>query len=277
MQIIETNLSFGAMSTRKSTKRIILHHAEATSCTAEQIHQWHKARGWSGAGYHFLVRKDGNVYRLRPEGKVGAHASGNNSDSIGICFEGSYMKETMGDAQIQAGHELIEYLMTRYGNLSVIKHKDVCNTDCPGTNFPFDSIVSGIAGTMATRNAASTATVETASGLTVDGKIGPATVKALQAKLGTAVDGRISGQYAKYKKYWTSIVGTACYWSNGTSEAVKALQNWADCVVDGILGQNTAKAVQSALIALGYDCGSTGVDGYFGINSAKALQRWLND
>lgn len=38
MNIIETNLEFGALSTRKSTKRAILHHAEASKCTAEDIH-----------------------------------------------------------------------------------------------------------------------------------------------------------------------------------------------------------------------------------------------
>ena len=62
------------------------------------------------------MRKDGTVYRLRPEGKIGAHASGSNSDSIGICFEGSYMTETMPQAQINAGKELVAYLKQIYGN-----------------------------------------------------------------------------------------------------------------------------------------------------------------
>ena len=45
MNIIETNLKFGALSTRKSTKRAILHHAEASKCTAEDIHRWHLQNG----------------------------------------------------------------------------------------------------------------------------------------------------------------------------------------------------------------------------------------
>ena len=95
MKINETSLKFGSLSKRGSTSRIILHHAEATSCTPEQIHQWHLANGWSGAGYHFLVRKDGTVWRLRPEWAVGAHAQGANSDSLGVCFEGRYQTEEM--------------------------------------------------------------------------------------------------------------------------------------------------------------------------------------
>ena len=150
MNIIETNLSFSAMTNRSKTTRIILHHAEASSCTAEQIHQWHKNNGWSGAGYHFLVRKDGKVYRLRPENKVGAHASGSNSDSIGVCFEGKYMTETMPAAQKNAGKELVSYLKSKYGISKVQKHSDVCSTDCPGKNFPFNEIVAG--GTTVTTN-----------------------------------------------------------------------------------------------------------------------------
>ena len=50
MNIIETNLKFGALSNRKSTTRAILHHAEASKCTAEDIHRWHLQNGWSGAG-----------------------------------------------------------------------------------------------------------------------------------------------------------------------------------------------------------------------------------
>lgn len=143
MKIIETNLQFKAMSTRKTTTRIILHHAEATKCFAEDIHRWHLANGWSGAGYHFLVRKDGSIYRLRPEDKVGAHAGGSNSDSIGICFEGKYQEETMPEAQIKAGQELVAYLKQKYGISKVQKHSDVCNTSCPGKNFPFDEIANG--------------------------------------------------------------------------------------------------------------------------------------
>lgn len=152
MNIIETNLKFkNNMTNRSATKRIILHHAEASKCTAEDIHRWHLNNGWAGAGYHFLVRKDGSVYRLRPENKVGAHAQGANSNSIGICFEGAYMTETMPQAQINAGKELVAYLKNKYGISKVQAHRDVCSTSCPGTNFPFSQIA----------NAASTSTPAT--------------------------------------------------------------------------------------------------------------------
>ena len=140
MEIIETNLEFKDMSTRKATQRIILHHADAKNCSAEDIHRWHLNNGWSGAGYHFLVRKEGKVYRLRPEDKVGAHAYGSNYNSIGVCFEGNYMEEDMPEVQKQAGKELVVYLKNKYKISTVQKHKDVCATSCPGDKFPFDEI-----------------------------------------------------------------------------------------------------------------------------------------
>lgn len=140
MNIIETNLEFKDMSTRKSTERIILHHADAKNCSAEDIQRWHLNNGWAGAGYHFLVRKDGKVYRLRPEDKVGAHAYGANYDSLGICFEGNFMEEDMPAEQIKAGQELVAYLKNKYNITTVQRHKDVCSTNCPGDKFPFDEI-----------------------------------------------------------------------------------------------------------------------------------------
>lgn len=143
MNIVETNLKFGSLGKRSKTTRIILHNADAKKCSAQDIHRWHKERGWAGMGYHFLVRKDGTIERGRPENTVGAHATGCNSDSIGICFEGAFMMERMGQAQISAGKELIAYLKNKYGISKVQKHKEVNPTNCPGDNFPFDAIVNG--------------------------------------------------------------------------------------------------------------------------------------
>lgn len=142
MNIIETNLKFSSLSVRSKTNRIIIHNADAKKCSAQDIHRWHKERGWAGIGYHFLVRKDGTIERGRPENTIGAHASGCNSDSIGVCFEGAFMTERMGQTQINAGRELISYLKNKYGITKIQRHKDVNPTNCPGDNFPFDAVVS---------------------------------------------------------------------------------------------------------------------------------------
>ena len=144
MQIIETTYKWaGTLARRSATRRIILHHAAAVTCTPQQVHQWHLANGWSGIGYHFFVRKDGSVYRGRPEDTVGAHAGNNNYDSIGVCFEGSFDREEMPAAQKQAGMELVAYLKQKYGISTVQRHSDVNATGCPGGHFPFEAIAYG--------------------------------------------------------------------------------------------------------------------------------------
>lgn len=145
MNIIETNLEFNGLTKRNSTNRIILHNSGVSVLqSVEVIHNYHKnSLGWAGIGYHFYVRKDGSVYRGRPEDTVGAHAYGSNSDSIGICFEGNFDEETMPEAQKRAGIELIAYLKEKYGISLVQGHRDVCNTSCPGKNFPFEEITKG--------------------------------------------------------------------------------------------------------------------------------------
>ena len=142
MNIIETYLSFGTMSKRASTYRIVLHHA-AMNGSVEDIHRVHKNKGWAGIGYHFYVRKDGSIYRGRPEYAIGAHASGSNYNSLGICAEGNFENESMSDAQKNSIIELVNYLKSKYGISVVQRHRDVGSTACPGKNYPYSAIVNG--------------------------------------------------------------------------------------------------------------------------------------
>lgn len=144
MQIIESKLEFkNPPQKRLTTTKIVIHHADATTCNAHMIHQWHLARGWSGMGYHFLVRKEGGIVETgRPINTIGAHCTGQNNDSIGICFEGDFDRETMTNEQLQTGRELIAYLREIYGqNIRIVRHKDLMATDCPGKNFPFEELI----------------------------------------------------------------------------------------------------------------------------------------
>lgn len=141
MNIHDANLKRnGNWSYRSSTSEIILHHAEASRASVEDVNSWHIERGWAGIGYHYYVRKDGTIWRDRPEWAVGAHAVGHNDKSIGICCEGAYMTETMPAAQLSALKGLICDIMSRYGNLELLRHKDVNSTDCPGVNFPWAEV-----------------------------------------------------------------------------------------------------------------------------------------
>lgn len=141
MKIIETSLYHPNNFTRRSkTDMVVVHHAAARSASVEDINQWHLGNGWNGIGYHYFVRKDGSVYRGRPEWAVGSHAIGSNDRSIGVCCEGDYMVETMPAAQLAVVKALLRDIMGRWGKLRLVRHKDVCSTDCPGDLFPWSEM-----------------------------------------------------------------------------------------------------------------------------------------
>ena len=136
MNIIDVGLKFKSLSYGNKPNKLVLHHAEASKCTVQDIHSWHLNNGWSGIGYHYFIRKDGSIYKGRPDGAIGAHCQGSNTNTLGICFEGNYMKETMPTAEYNAGIDLIKYLIGKYGNLPIYGHKELLATECPGANFP---------------------------------------------------------------------------------------------------------------------------------------------
>ena len=264
MNIIETNLEFKDMSTRKSTERIILHHADAKNCSAEDIHRWHLNNGWSGAGYHFLVRKDGKIYRLRPEDKVGAHAYGSNYNSLGVCFEGNFMEEDMSEAQKEAGKELVAYLKNKYNITTVQAHRDVCATSCPGDKFPFDEISN------------SEANNEVIPQLQKD------TQKGNVARIQSTLNDR----------YGLNIAVDNIYGNETKRALVKGLQTelnkqfGSKIAVDGIFGTNTYNAcinvrkgaegnitylIQAMLVCHSFDIDA---DGIFGIATESAVKEF---
>ena len=69
-------------------------HCSATRPTqvagVKEIRAWHKKKGWSDIGYHFVVRRDGTIEKGRDESIKGAHCAAKNGNvaSIGICMVG---------------------------------------------------------------------------------------------------------------------------------------------------------------------------------------------
>lgn len=218
MEIIDVTYRWnGILTKRTATRRIILHHAAALHCTPQQVHLWHLGNGWVGIGYHFFVDKSGRIYRGRPEDTVGAHAGNHNGDSIGICFEGSFDREVMNDAQREAGAALVAYLKEKYRISQVQRHSDVNATGCPGDNFPFNEIASGEAPVPSPNDATLTLP------LLQQGSKRSA-VRAAQSLLnGFGFNaGKVDG-----------LFGSA------TARAVKRFQNGHGLAADGIIGRDT--------------------------------------
>lgn len=270
MNIIETNLQFkGNMEVRKTTNIIVLHHAAASTCDAKTIHAWHLNRGFSGIGYHFLVRKNGTIERGRAENLVGAHVAGHNRGSIGICFEGNFETETMGEAQKNAGEELVEYLKQKYSISIVVRHKDLADTACPGKNFPFEEILQGVKTETKQPEQVEQKKQECNNKLVEDGYWGKGTTKRAQEVFGTPVDGIITGQLKSCAKYFPGIIPVS--YDGGGSALVRAMQKWLQITEDGYIGQQFVLALQHKM--------GTVADGVLSKPSSciKAFQHWLNN
>ena len=75
----------------RKINKIIVHCSatpEGRNVSAATIDKWHKERGWSGIGYHYVVKLDGSIEYGRMVDKVGDHCKGHNKSSIGICYIG---------------------------------------------------------------------------------------------------------------------------------------------------------------------------------------------
>ena len=140
MQITETNLKFkNRLALRRSTNRVIVHHSASSDVSAATIHGWHLNQSWSGIGYHFVIRRNGNIERGRELSAIGSHSGPKgNGDSVGVCLTGNFEIDKPTAAQINSLVWLItRYLEPRYGSLQVVGHSDVMATACPGKNFPW--------------------------------------------------------------------------------------------------------------------------------------------
>ena len=118
---------------------------EGRDVSAAEIDQWHKARGWSGIGYHKVVRLDGTIENGRDpdhdgdvEEHVGAHTRGHNARSLAVVYAGGLdkdgnPKDTRTPAQKDALLNVVEDWMREFdltpGNVK--GHYEFANKACP--------------------------------------------------------------------------------------------------------------------------------------------------
>jgi N-acetyl-anhydromuramyl-L-alanine amidase AmpD len=138
---IDYDLDFTNLSERDVTNFIVIHHtggAAGDDFSAEEIHQMHLNNGWAGAGYHFIIRKNGNIEIGRPVWAIGSHAYGFNAQSIGIHIGGNFEEEEPTAAQIESTAMLIAELCVEYDlpidRDHVLGHYQLNATACPGKN-----------------------------------------------------------------------------------------------------------------------------------------------
>lgn len=125
----------------REIKYIVIHCSatkEGQEFHVSDIDRWHKAQGWASVGYHWIITLDGKVEKGRDESMVGAHVSGYNSNSIGICYIGGLdkdgkSKDTRTDKQKAALWTLLVELIKKYPKAVIKGHRDFPNVkkSCP--------------------------------------------------------------------------------------------------------------------------------------------------
>jgi len=73
---------------------------------------------------HFLVDRDGTIYRLMPATKMGRHVIGLNHTAIGVENVGGTPGTPLTQAQLEANIWLVRYLKTKYDIEYVIGHHE---------------------------------------------------------------------------------------------------------------------------------------------------------
>tara|TARA_B000000441_G_scaffold131817_1_gene117051 strand:- start:775 stop:2331 length:1557 start_codon:yes stop_codon:yes gene_type:complete len=91
----EEELEAEFRSTTREITEVVLHWSATflnQDWGSEELHEIHTQRGFSGIGYHYVIRKDGRLQRGRPVDVIGSHAkdNGHNKYSIGVCLIGGY-------------------------------------------------------------------------------------------------------------------------------------------------------------------------------------------
>ena len=135
------DLDFTSLSQRYATDMIVIHHTGNPTdddLSAEQIHQMHLNQGWSGIGYHYVIRKNGQVEIGRPDWAIGAHAYGENSHTLGVHVCGNFEIGEPTEYQIESLAYLLGWLCDEYRldpATDIVAHRDLMPTACCGENL----------------------------------------------------------------------------------------------------------------------------------------------
>lgn len=108
---------------------MIVIHCSATRADVpllpRQLDEMHRQRGFDGCGYHYYVRRDGEICTMRPVDRPGAHAH-----SIGVCYEGGLDEQgrpadTRTELQKRSLRVLVRVLAMDFQTRRIVGHRDL--------------------------------------------------------------------------------------------------------------------------------------------------------
>lgn len=125
--------------TSREISKVIVHCSatrEGQPISVETIRKWHKLRGWSDIGYHYVIDLNGQVHAGRDVSRVGAHVKGENTGSVGVCYIGGLdkdgePKDTRTFEQDIALTYLLKLLTHQYEGSTLHGHNEFSSKACP--------------------------------------------------------------------------------------------------------------------------------------------------
>lgn len=123
-------------------KYAVIHHTVTSrDASPDAIAALHKARGWDGIGYHFVIPGSGFVYYCGDISTARANVANMNEQVLGIALCGDFTKELPTDEQIDSAHKLVKWMIdvASIPNIkdweSMVGHQDLKATACPGSSW----------------------------------------------------------------------------------------------------------------------------------------------
>lgn len=133
----------GMKKSKRTITEIIVHCTatpEGKDYTVEDIRKWHKERGWSDIGYHYVIDRKGHILTGRDVDTIGAHCDGHNAHSIGVVYIGGVSalngkpKDTRTLAQKAGLIRCLTELKSMYPQAKIYGHCDFSSKECPCFN-----------------------------------------------------------------------------------------------------------------------------------------------
>ena len=133
-------MPFRITKSKRMINEIIIHCTatpEGRECTVDEIRRWHRQRGFSDIGYHYIVHLNGDLDFGRNVDISGAHCLNHNAHSIGVVYvggvakDGKTPKDTRTQEQKATLASLLLDLRKLYPKASIHGHRDFANKACP--------------------------------------------------------------------------------------------------------------------------------------------------
>ncbi len=137
-------------------KNIIIHHSatkDSGTVSWQAIRRFHVEEcAWDDIGYHFGIEMVQDQSWATPHAEIligrlpnenGAHTTGRNQDSLGICCVGDFDNAEPPVEVWEACKKLVRWLMAEFKieKANVFGHRNFAHKTCPGKNWDMQKFV----------------------------------------------------------------------------------------------------------------------------------------